>query len=78
LHSKRDVEVVAVVLSSPPVERLIRRGGAERVSKAASKELARLLEEYAVKIAKRALEYAYEDNRKTVRKEDVLKAIKYS
>jgi histone H3/H4 len=70
------VEVVAVVLSSPPVERLIRRGGAERVSKAAAKELANLLEDYAVEISKKALEYAYEDNRKTVRKEDIRKAIK--
>lgn len=70
------MEVVAVVLSSPPVERLIRRGGAERVSKAAAKELANLLEDYAVEISKKALEYAYEDNRKTVRKEDIRKAIK--
>lgn len=65
-----------MVLSSPPVERLIRRGGAERVSKAAAKELANLLEDYAVEISKKALEYAYEDNRKTVRKEDIRKAIK--
>ena len=65
-----------MALSSPPVERLIRRGGAERVSKAAAKELANLLEDYAVEISKKALEYAYEDNRKTVRKEDIRKAIK--
>ena len=72
------MEVVAVVLSSPPVDRLIRRGGAERVSKAAARELAKFLEEHAVKIARSALEYAYEDNRKTVRKEDIEKAIKTS
>lgn len=64
-------------LSSPPVERLIRKGGAERVSRAAAKELARLLEEHAVEIAKKALEYAYQENRKTVRKEDIEKAIKF-
>jgi len=68
--------VVALVLSSPPVERLIRRGGAERVSKAAAKELAKFLEEYAVDISKRALEFAYTENRKTVREEDIRKAIK--
>ncbi|MBU7042575.1 MAG: NFYB/HAP3 family transcription factor subunit [Theionarchaea archaeon] len=65
-----------MVLSSPPVERLIRRGGAERVSKAAAKELAKFLEEYAVDISKRALEFAYTENRKTVREEDIRKAIK--
>ena len=65
-----------MVLASPPIERLIRRGGAERVSKSAAKELAKLLEEYAVEIAKKAMEYAYEENRKTVRKEDIRKAIK--
>lgn len=68
--------MVALVLSSPPVERLIRRGGAERVSKAAAKELAKFLEEYAVDISKRALEFAYTENRKTVREEDIRKAIK--
>lgn len=70
------MEVVALVLSSPPVERLIRRGGAERVSKAAARELAKFLEDYAVDISKRALEFAYTENRKTVREEDIRKAIK--
>lgn len=65
-----------MVLSSPPVERLIRRGGAERVSKAAAKELAKFLEDYAVNISKRALQHAYNENRKTVREEDIRKAIK--
>jgi histone H3/H4 len=70
------MEVVAVVLANPPIERLIRRGGAERVSKSAARELAKLLEEYAIEIAKKALEYAYEENRKTIRKGDIRKAIK--
>lgn len=65
-----------MALSGPPLERLIRKGGAERVSKAAARELATLMEEYAVEIAKKALEYAYEDNRKTVRREDIRRAIK--
>lgn len=65
-----------MALSSPPLERLIRKGGAERVSKAAARELAKIIEDYAVKIAKKALEFAHEDNRKTVRKEDIRKAIK--
>ncbi len=70
------MEVVAVALASPPIERLIRRGGAERVSKAAAKELAKILEDYAVDISRKALEYAHEENRKTVRKGDIKKAIK--
>lgn len=70
------MEVVAVALSSPPVERLIRRGGAERVSKAAAQKLAALLEEHAVEISRKAIEFAHKDNRKTVRKEDIQKAIK--
>lgn len=70
------MEVVAVVLSSPPIERLIRRGGAERVSKAAAKKLAAFLEEYGIGIAKKAMSHAQQDNRKTIRKEDIRKAIK--
>lgn len=65
-----------MALSSPPLERLIRKGGAERVSKAAAKELAKILEEHGMRIAKKALEYAYEENRKTIRKEDIRKAIR--
>lgn len=70
------MEVVAVVLSSPPIERLIRRGGAERVSKAAAKALAKVVEAHAEKIAQKAMEYAHEENRKTIRKEDIRKAVK--
>jgi histone H3/H4 len=65
-----------MVLSSPPLDRLIRKGGAERVSKAAAKELAKIMEDYGMKISKKAIDFAYEENRKTVRKEDIRKAIK--
>ncbi len=65
-----------MALSSPPVERLIRRGGAERVSKAAAKKLAVILEDHAVEISKKALDFAHQDNRKTVRRGDIRKAIK--
>jgi histone H3/H4 len=65
-----------MVLSSPPLERIIRRNGAERVSKRAAKKLALVLEEYGIEISQRAMKFAHEDNRKTVRKEDITKAIK--
>jgi histone H3/H4 len=65
-----------MVLSSPPVERLIRKSGAERVSKAAAKKLATVLEEYGIEISQKAMEFAHDENRKTIRKEDIRKAIK--
>lgn len=69
-------EVVVMVLSSPPLDRLIRKGGAERVSKEAAQKLADMMEDYGIKISKKAIDFAYEQNRKTVRKEDIRKAIK--
>ncbi len=65
-----------MVLSSPPLERIIRRNGADRVSKKAAKKLALVLEEYGMEISRKAMEFAHENNRKTVRKEDIKKAIK--
>lgn len=65
-----------MVLSSPPLERIIRRNGAERVSKKAAKKLALILEEYGMEISRMAMKFAHENNRKTVRKEDIRKAIK--
>jgi histone H3/H4 len=58
-----------------PVTRLVRNAGAERVSEDASQELARLLEEYGEKIAKKAVSLAKHAGRKTVKAEDVLEAV---
>ncbi|MBU7024650.1 MAG: NFYB/HAP3 family transcription factor subunit [Theionarchaea archaeon] len=65
-----------MALSSPPIERLIRKGGAERVSRKAATKLAAVLEEYGVDISKKAIEFAHKENRKTIRREDIRKAIK--
>lgn len=65
-----------MALSSPTVERLIRKSGAERVSREASRELAKFLEERAVKVSKKAMKYAEEENRKTIRRQDIRKAVK--
>ncbi|GAB6102547.1 MULTISPECIES: archaeal histone HpkA [Thermococcus] len=59
-----------------PIDRLIRKAGAERVSEEAAKVLAEYLEEYAIELAKKSTEYARHAGRKTVKAEDIKLAIK--
>jgi histone H3/H4 len=54
-----------------PMHRLCKKAGADRVSEAAAKELAKVLEEIGVKIAKEALDYAVHAGRKTIKAEDI-------
>jgi len=58
------------------VYRVIKKGGAERVSDEAAEELRIILEEIAVKIAQQAVELATHAGRKTVRAADIRLASK--
>ncbi|MCD6466492.1 MAG: NFYB/HAP3 family transcription factor subunit, partial [Methanomicrobia archaeon] len=50
--------------------------GAERVSEDASKELAKILEQEGIDLAREAVSLAEHAGRKTVKKEDVVLAVK--
>ncbi len=59
-----------------PVDRLIRKAGAERVSSDAAEELAEVLEEEGKDIASIAKEYSEEADRKTIKRKDIENALK--
>ncbi len=54
-----------------PIEKLIRKAGAERVSEDAAEALAEILEDVAMVISAKALKLAKHAGRKTVTKEDI-------
>lgn len=54
-----------------PIERLIRKAGAERVSEDAAEALADVLEEVAIDISQKAVQLAKHAGRKTVTSEDI-------
>lgn len=59
-----------------PVERLLRKAGAKRVSENAKIELAKAIENYAMQLSKKAAELAKNARRKTVKVEDIKAALK--
>jgi len=58
-------------LSSAAMHRICKKAGAERVSESASVELAKVLEETGVKIAKDALDYTMHAGRRTIKAKDI-------
>jgi histone H3/H4 len=63
--------MVDLELAVAPMHRLCKKAGADRVSEAAAKELAKALEEIGVKIAREALDFAMHAGRKTIKAEDI-------
>ncbi len=59
-----------------PVERILKKAGAERVSKEAAQILAEILEEMALDIAQESVELSKHAGRKTVKVDDVKMALK--
>jgi len=58
-------------ISVAPMHRLCKKAGADRVSEAAAEELARVLEDIGIKIAKEALDYSIHSGRKTIKAKDI-------
>lgn len=54
-----------------PMHRICKKAGADRVSESAAKELAKVLDDIGVKIAREAMDYAVHAGRKTIKSEDV-------
>ena len=53
------------------MHRICKKAGAERVSDSATVEMAKVLEEIGLKIAKEAIDYAMHAGRKTVKARDI-------
>jgi DNA-binding protein len=60
-----------LIIAVAPMHRLCKKAGADRVSEAGAEELAKVLGEIGIKIAKEALDYAVHARRKTIKTEDI-------
>ncbi|MCL2288011.1 MAG: NFYB/HAP3 family transcription factor subunit [Candidatus Bathyarchaeota archaeon] len=58
-------------IATAAMHRICKKSGAERVSEAAAKELAKALQEIGIKIAKDALDFSMHAGRKTIKVEDI-------
>jgi histone H3/H4 len=66
---------VPPILPLAPVERIIRKAGAERVSEDAGVELAKVLEDYGIEVSREAITLAKHAHRTTVKEEDIRLAV---
>ncbi|MFH1447942.1 MAG: histone [Candidatus Micrarchaeota archaeon] len=69
--SKRSSQKTRSDLPLAPIERLIKKAGAERVSETAARELASVLQERAVTISSKAVKLAKHAGRVTVTEDDI-------
>ncbi len=58
------------------MEKIISEAGAERVSEDAKQELKRIIEEYSIAIAEKAIKFAQHAGRKTIKADDIKLAVK--
>ncbi len=63
------------LLPLAPVERIIRKAGADRVSADAGMELAKVLEDYGIEVSREAITLAKHAKRTTVKEEDIRLAV---
>ncbi|MGC8998003.1 MAG: histone family protein [Candidatus Bathyarchaeia archaeon] len=70
-EATEEVFMADLELAIAPMHRLCKKAGADRVSEAAARELAKALEEIGIKIAKEALDFAMHTGRKTIKAEDI-------
>jgi histone H3/H4 len=81
LKNKRgcgEVVMPELEIAVAAMHRLCKKSGAERVSEAAAKELAKALEDIGAKIAKEALDFAMHAGRKTIKAKDIEIAVRRS
>ena len=65
------IKMAGPELAVAPMHRICKKAGADRVSESAAKELAKVLDEVGVKIAREAMDYAMHAGRKTIKSEDI-------
>lgn len=58
-------------LAVAPMHRICKKAGAHRVSESAAKELAKVLDQIGVRIAREAMDYAEHAGRKTLKSQDI-------
>jgi histone H3/H4 len=63
--------MVGSELAVAPMHRICKKAGAGRVSEAAARELAKVLDDVGIKIAEEAIGYALHAGRKTVKAKDI-------
>lgn len=63
--------MAGIELAVAPMHRICKKAGAHRVSERAAKELAKVLDDIGVKIAREAYDYALHAGRKTIQARDI-------